>query len=167
MVDADMRFTAEDVVRIFEYAEAMEPAVHGGLCFAVTEDEVRPTLMVAVEKPDGRVGTERIWDYPRDSAVEVDGTGAAFLLIPRALVVEMGEKFEPQTVYPWFAESELDGEELGEDSTFCMRARSLGYKVIVHTDIKIGHRKPHTYTEDDYWAWRRADTAKQRAEMAQ
>ena len=42
------------------------------------------------------------------------------------------------------------GQLLGEDLSFCARARMVGIPIHVHTGVKTTHRKPHWIGEDDY-----------------
>lgn len=54
------------------------------------------------------------------------------------------------TVYPWFQETEQDGQPCAEDQTFCLRAGELGYPIYVDPRVKTGHRKSVTYNEALY-----------------
>lgn len=148
MVDADMAFTRQDVVDLLASADPKERPIVGGLCFTYGKTELRPTLYT----DNGR---EPVWDYPRDAMCQVDATGTAFLLIHRSVLEALAAHFA-ESAYKWFAEGEYGGEVIGEDVTFCLRARSLGFPVHVNTAVKIGHRKERTVTEDLYWTWRRA-----------
>lgn len=152
MVDTDMDFTVEDVDQLLKNAN--EETILGGLCFTGDTD-ISPTLYRLTEQDGKLTGAEPIWNYPPDSLVEVDATGAAFLLIPRKVLRTMRDAFKDRTAYPYFAESERDLVTIGEDVTFCLRARGLGFKVIVDTGVKIGHVKSRLITQDSYVSWRR------------
>ena len=53
--------------------------------------------------------------------------------------------------HPWYAETYTPtGGYYGEDITFCLRARSVGAKVGVHTGVPIGHVKPKVLSEPEW-----------------
>jgi hypothetical protein len=73
--------------------------------------------------------------------VEVDYSGFGFILIKKGII----EKME----YPWFrpqmTEYEKDGIQIQdismEDVAFCLKAKELGYKILIDTTIRVGHEK--------------------------
>ena len=155
MVDTDMSFTSEQVNHLLSTAD--EDTILGGLCFT-GDTEITPTLYRMHEIAGKFKGSDIVWNYPRNARVEVDATGAAFILIPRKVLAAMRDVLEEKTAFPWFAESERDLVTIGEDVTFCMRARSLGFKVVVDTRVVIDHLKERTVNQDTYLAFRREYT---------
>jgi hypothetical protein len=160
MVDTDMVFKPEAVDMLFEAADPDSCPIVGGLCFAGGRSGImHPTLynLVDPETNDGNpIGIIR--DYPDYGLCKVDATGAAFLLMHRQTMKDIGERF--QGPYPWFAEGTVyKGAAFGEDWAFCLRAKSLEIPVHVHTGVKIGHVKPQILDEDAYRAYqgRRAE----------
>lgn len=138
-IDTDMDFDVEHVDRLM--ASADEDTILGGLCFT-GDGDVYPTLYRMTLDDDGKfTGKEILLDYPDDQLVEVEATGAAFLLIPRKVLEALEKTFSDKTAYPWFAEGERDLVEIGEDITFCLRARSLGFRIMVDTGVVIRHLK--------------------------
>jgi hypothetical protein len=81
----------------------------------------------------------------------VDGTGAACLFIHRSVFERMAEEFEKP--WQWFQETTLNGNTVGEDMTFCLRARALGFPILVDTSIQFGHVKPRIIDENEYFRW--------------
>ena len=67
-------------------------------------------------------------------------TGAAFLLIHRSALETMRDR-QFNVTFPWFQETELAGQPVGEDITFCLRAGQLQLPVFVDTSIQVGHHK--------------------------
>jgi hypothetical protein len=154
MVDTDMVFGADLADRLLEHADPEHSPIVGGLCFMGGRGaKVEPTLRVLV--PDGEGGAEfsTMWDYPPDELVNVDATGAACLLIHRRVLHDLGERFG-DTPYPWFAFTVHNGNKIGEDVTFCLRARQAGYPIKVHTGIKVGHSKTNLIDDRAYLDWR-------------
>lgn len=165
MLDSDMTFDSDLVERFLDVADPDTHPIVGGLCFGGGRGgKLFPTLYRIVDPAtnDGNP-ISVIADYPLDTMVQVDATGAAALLIHRRVLLTMEERYGTTVVrdhdgndkvvpfsMPWFAESIRNGAEFGEDWTFCMRAQSLGFPIHVHTGIKLGHVKPHVLDEE---AW--------------
>lgn len=163
MVDTDMVFTPSDLDRLLDVAQPSRAPVVGGLCFAGGRSKIIPTLyrLVAPDEDHDNV-VQVIEDYPDDTLVKVDATGAAFLLVHRSVLKRMGDRFaikfedgEYIGPSPWFIEgSQYRGMEFGEDWAFCMRLKEMGIDVLVHTGVKIGHVKPRIITEETYQDYR-------------
>ncbi|HWD97376.1 MAG TPA: hypothetical protein VG246_13225 [Acidimicrobiales bacterium] len=153
MIDADMIFTPDALEHIFdgvrsEEGKIVRPLV-GGLCFGGGSGTIIPTMYRFVD-PDTNDGSAVmvVNAWAEDEIVEVDATGAAFLLMHRGVLESMKSSYpEP---CPWFAESVYKTQEFGEDWTFCMRARQLGFPIYVDTRVKIGHMKPVNLNEEMY-----------------
>lgn len=81
--------------------------------------------------------------YPR-GLIEVQGVGMGCTLIKTEVlqaVYDGGNPcFEPMRGY-------------GEDLTFCLRARHLGYKIYTDTNLQIGHIGRMICTEETYKQW--------------
>lgn len=152
MVDADMFWTPEDVHYVLQSADRKERPIMGGLCFADQVGNLFPTIYALGEDGSYHVALE----YPKDTVLPVDGTGAAFLLVHRDVytAVRAANADHP---HPVFADTIVNGAERGEDLTFCARAKELGYPIYVDTRAKIGHVKQRYLTEPEY------DAAKDRS----
>ena len=154
MLDADMTFTPETVATVFagvrDDAGNLARPIVGGLCFGGGHGAIMPTMyeLCAPEENEG-VPMRVIDSWEPGSVVPVDATGAAFLLIHRSVLVAMAEQF-PEPV-PWFAESVHAGREFGEDWTFCLKARRMGYPICVNTNAKVGHMK-EVCLDENAWA---------------
>lgn len=148
-VDSDMRWDpSKDIQALLDAADPVERPIVGGLCFGMATDGMFPTIY-HFTRVDGRVVTARVREYPRDEVFSVAATGAAFLLIHRRVLVEMRDAGFNAT-FPWFQETELDGNPVGEDLTFCIRAAGLGIPIHVHTGVRIGHHKSRLLTEEEF-----------------
>lgn len=137
MLDSDMVFAPDTLERLLEVADPETVPIVGGLCFAGNHGgRVYPTLYV---RTGNGLEMDRVDDYPPDSLVKVDATGAACLLIHRSVFEAMAEVY-PRP-YPWFAETATESVQFGEDITFGLRAGSLGFPTHVHTGIEVLHHK--------------------------
>ena len=105
-------------------------------------------VFVHVAEDDGvLIRTVRVGQYPENSLVKVAGTGAAFLLIHRGALEKIRDR-KFNATFPYFQETEMHGQPVGEDVTFCLRALAAGLPVHVNTGIKIGHHKSTLLTEE-------------------
>jgi hypothetical protein len=147
MVDTDMIFTGDTLDRLLAAALDRDVKIMGGLCFADFEAEgVRPTLYETIQDETGRAGFVLAWynQWPEDQVMEVGATGAACLLVHRDVFTRVAAGWQSEKVdrtWPWFRESTNGNRRVGEDVTFCLRARVRGFTVNVHTGVKVGHMK--------------------------
>lgn len=145
-IDSDMSFEHNAVDMLLRAGDAVDRPIVGGLCFGASGDKLFPTIYHLGHDAQGHMTTIRVDDYPRDQLVEVDATGAAFLMIHRTVLEKMrAEQFN--VTFPFFQETELNGQPAGEDLTFCLRSRLLGFPIFVDTRVKVGHHKHQLLTE--------------------
>lgn len=144
-IDSDMFWKVDDLRKLINTADAVERPVVGGLCFADQNGQLFPTIYML----DKNTGSYHVaLDYPQDKAFPVDGTGAAFIMIHRRVLERVGAAYTEPT--PWFADTIVNGEERGEDLTFCQRVRELGYPIYIDARVKVGHVKQRYLTEDEW-----------------
>lgn len=152
-IDADMQFDHNALELLLASADPVERPIVGGLCFGMTQGRLFPTIYQWVRTDDGKVTTYRVGDYPDNTVVQCAATGAAFILIHRRVLEAMRER-EFNAAFPFFQETELDGQPAGEDLTFCIRAGLLGFPIHVDTGVKIGHHKSIVLDHDMFQAQR-------------
>ena len=162
MVDSDMGFDADTVDRLVDSADEHKRPVMGGLCFAnrrLGPGEFHaerfgsvPTLYNYVELED-EVGFMPIQDYPRDTVVEVAGTGAACLLIHRRALGKVREKFGDSWFDPIAHPTGLKGKPrtFSEDLSFCVRLASVGVPVFVDTSVRTCHEKGGVFLTEEHY----------------
>lgn len=155
MIDTDMVFPVSALDKIMEAADPETAPIIGGLCFGGGRSGVMFPTMYRLVKPElNESPVQTIEEYPPDAMCEVDATGAAFLLIHRSVLQKMGETYK-DSPYPWFLEGSVyKGTKFGEDWAFCMRAKTEGFPIHVHTGVKIGHVKPQVLDEDGWLAFK-------------
>ncbi len=157
-IDTDMGFAPDALDQLLAVADPAERPVVGGLCFAQMErdvdgmggfrTEIIPAMYQWHASSDGRQGYVSWRNYPRDTLVEVAGTGSAFVLIHRSVLEKIADRFGPC----WYdlMSNPTTGQRVGEDLAFCARARAVDIPIHVHTGIRTTHRKPRWVGEDDY-----------------
>lgn len=127
-VDDDMTFSRDAVQRLL----AHDLPIVGGLC----HNRRHPYMPILVHFTER--GFSFQYDYP-EGLIEVDATGAAFLLTKKEVYFKIREQFAEG---PWTV------LHTGEDISFCQRARAAGYKIMVDTTVKIGHMGEIEVNED-------------------
>lgn len=153
MVDADMTFGPDAIDRLVDSAVDVDAKIMGGLAFILSKStgKVEPTIRVFTG--DDLHTMEPVWQFPSKSIVKVDATGCACVLIHRDVFDAMELAFA-SSQYPWFAETEKDGVEFGEDVTFFLRAAQLHFPLYVNTGVEFGHMKSVPIGLDDYITYR-------------
>ena len=157
-IDTDMTFPPDIVDQLVAAAHPRERPIMGALCFSL-QDGYRACPTIYVFRDDGKVG--RVFDYPPNALMRVM-TGTGCLLIHRTALEKMrdatlpdGRRRFPKPV-EWFDNSQLGGDSVGEDITFCIRAEAIGIPVHVDTSIKCGHEKRFVVDEEMFIAQRAA-----------
>lgn len=93
------------------------------------------------EKNEVQPSAQNYYDYPKDSLFECEGVGFGGAMMTTALAKAVIEKYG----LPF---SPILG--FGEDLSFCMRARDLGYKIWCDSSIKLGHAGLGVISEEHY-----------------
>lgn len=144
MLDSDMVFEPDLVDRLLNVSQDNDVKIVGGLCFGGGyTNEIFPTMYMMEGENIGPIA-----DIPEDKLVRVDGTGAACLLVHRSVYDAMIGKFEDP--HQWFAETIWHGKEIGEDLSFCLRAKLCGFDTYVHTGIQVGHARTKVLGINDW-----------------
>ena len=152
-VDADMQWEPADLGRLVASADPVDRPIVGGLCFGLFEGKPAPTIWHGLDAEDGFKLVRLVETYPRDQMVRCLATGAAFVLIHRTVLEAVRDRAYNKA-FPFFQETELDGDPVGEDLTFCLRAALLGYPMHVNTSVRVGHHKSDLITEASFDAAR-------------
>lgn len=142
-IDADMSFDPDLVDRLLDSAHDVSAPIVGALCFGVNLGRPFATLYRFVTDEDGRTRTERFESFPEKGKMQVHATGAACFIVHRRVLEAMTGLEGVDPAYPWFQETSLDGNPVGEDVTFFIRAGVLGFPVYVDCGIRVGHQKSY------------------------
>lgn len=86
-------------------------------------------------------------DYPDDGLFEIDGCGFGCVLMKTSILQPIVDRYH-----------DLFGPVagFGEDLSFCIRARSCGFKIHADPKIQIGHKGSIIITDDTFRAYRKA-----------
>lgn len=77
--------------------------------------------------------------YPQTKPHPIDACGAGFFAVHRSVFTDMSTVYFLPT--PFFAENNLGGIHMGEDLTFCVRAKAIGHQPYVLPSIEVDHYK--------------------------
>lgn len=138
-LDSDMMFPPDALVRMFKSLE------HGDIVSGLYFRRVAPFTPVIYDKLDID-DTGCHYTEPKeipDGIFEVAGCGFGCVLMPTDIMLDVIEKYgSPFTP--------ING--IGEDLSFCWRARQLGFKIVCDPDIPLGHVGHHVITRELYEA---------------
>lgn len=158
-LDSDMGFAPNTLDALLAVAEGADLPIVGGLCFAWKEVELdqlggfrcvpRPTIFDYVTTDDGVRRFAGRTTYEAGTLTRCAGTGSACILIRRDVMSAIRAEYG-DTWYTRLPGS--DGEPLGEDISFCVRAQALDFPIHVHTGIHTNHHKSVWVSELDYRA---------------
>ena len=193
LCDDDMVSEPSYLVRLLSY----RTDIVCGIC-TIRRDPPRPNIRYW--KPEqARFFDPVKWDWNSQKLMEIDGAGAAFMLVKREVFSRMGEawmdcKFEREEYERMGGKTEaseekfkqmselrhtrfrqaienknwreadcwwfeffgniVDGQigEIGEDLTFCYKAKKLGYKIYADPQVLPGHLGLYAYSIRDWRA---------------
>lgn len=141
-LDSDMVFDRDILKKLLNDADGRDYVT--GLCFKRIENSlpcIYSDLRWSVDGGEVKTSADVLTDYPRDALFEVAGSGFACVMTSTVLLANMIDRFGA----PFFP---LMG--MGEDMTFCFRARQAGFKLYCDSRVKIGHIGQKIYDEDSY-----------------
>lgn len=158
MIDADMSWVPEDIVRLLASEHPLIAAV-GRKKNAVPSESLEAWCF------SGIPGTERNIRTDGAGAIEIDRVGTGLMRIHRSVFEDLIAKFpqdlrrranvpkqgEAQRFYhKFFCQSDIQGadglwDEVSEDFTFCLRYRSIGGEVWIDPSIPVGHIGIHNF----------------------
>lgn len=85
--------------------------------------------------------TEDYLDYPEDTLFEIDACGFGAVLMKTKVIKDVHDRFNACFIpLPSY----------GEDLSFCIRARTCGYKIHCDSRIKVGHIT-QTVVDEESW----------------
>lgn len=129
-LDSDMVCPRDGLLRLWEHAKAGHQIVsavawrRAGKLYPCVYHWLEETYEMKAYQHDDW------WEH--HDLVEVDGVGASCLLIAAEVLMKVP--------LPWFQFTTLpNGNQMGEDLSFCRKAREMGFKIVVDPGITFGH----------------------------
>ena len=164
-IDSDSVFDSFDFREFVERLDKSKPVVSGSIWMINTEtgDPKCPAQTLDNEGVFNDFAWRNADGSPKTGLHEVDLVGGAMLAVHRSVFLEMREKEEavadPENGHfpyanPWFGpltipQPQPDGAirmiVVGEDYSFAMRARALGFPIYIDMDMQVGHVKSMTF----------------------
>lgn len=143
MVDSDMVFDKGHVMKLWQTAMDLDVKMVSGLAFIFKDQEI-PIPSYFLEGGPGTpypAGELHLINAVPDGPMEVAATGLASSLIHREVFENMQAPRHEE--YRWFDQITLPGNPTlsGEDTQFFVRARSLGYRLILEPRALTKHLK--------------------------
>lgn len=130
MVDADIVPSA-DYLKLVDY----QKDIISGTCFAFTKNNIFPLVL---KKSKEKTAGSKYYPYesvnPKDwkGLLEVDAVGTGAIILSRKVLEAIP--------HPFRNEYDKTGDKIiGNDLSFCLRAKKLGFKVYCHTDFLCSH----------------------------
>lgn len=130
-IDADMVFESDVLIDLL----ADDVDIVTAVCFmrrSPYEPCIYKSLRLGMSLYEDQI--EKYLDYPEDDVFEVEACGMAMCLMK----VEALKHILTVTGQPFFP-VRSNHRTLGEDLSFCYKARSMGYKIYADPRIYVGH----------------------------
>lgn len=139
-VDSDMVFKPDLLMRMLAVTEEHDFDFLSALCFR-RKPPYKPVIIRQLSVVDFIPHAEPYEPYPEDDFFEIEASGFGCVLTTTKILKAIQDKdFLPFSPLPGW----------GEDYSFCIRARDLGYKLYCHSGIKVGHISQMIIDEDIY-----------------
>lgn len=146
-VDTDMGFKPDSLDRLLTAADPRTRPVVGGLCFAMRitgSDGYNGHVVKPVPTLFGLLDVGGVPLYVNQSVYQpnemnrVAGTGSAFILIHRSVLVDIRRECDDE----WYSPLSIPGgKPISEDLSFCARVAGVGTPIFVHTGVEATHHK--------------------------
>ena len=144
--DSDMVFEPDTMERLM----AHDKDIVSGVYFRRT-GSYKPVLLKELRlNEDGTAVAVDYIDYPKNELFTAEGIGFGCVLVKTKVFYEMALKFQD-----FFTPI----GKCGEDLSFCLRARELGFDINVDPTIRLGHVGNVIVTERFYEAYKSAEGA--------
>ncbi len=130
-VDSDMVVPADLLTRLIK----ADKDIVSALAFRRTPG-YEPCIFKECNEQDAKF----YLDYPK-GLTEIQGVGMACTLIKQKVFETVPE--------PWYFPHKI----LGEDLSFCVRARKAGFKIFCDTELIVGHCNVETITDVHYFTY--------------
>lgn len=145
-IDHDIIFKASDVPMLAEHCRTSKYDILGVLY------SMRRPRFTTIGRPEG---TPTV-DFYVPGLIDGDFTGLGMTAIKRYVFERMRQDLKRlecptvgRAVHPYFRHLIDDSSYLGEDISFCYRAKELGFTIGIDTEPRIFHRGRYDYALED------------------
>ena len=128
-LDSDMIFHPSVMKRLYEDYKAGKGDIVSGLYFRRVTP-FSPVVFNTLEIVDNKPQWTASDDIPNE-VFEVGGVGFGCVFMDTGVLADVMNKYEGNAFTP------LNG--VGEDLSFCWRARQCGYNIVVDPEVELGH----------------------------
>lgn len=137
-LDSDMVFPPDTLKRLWDNRDKGD--IITGIYYRRVEP-FKPVLFDHLDITENGCDWTNYDNYPEDRIFEIEGCGFGCVLTPTSAFIDVMSKFGNM-----FAP--IGG--VGEDLSFCWRARQCGYKIIADPSIQCGHVGYYTVNKGFY-----------------
>lgn len=138
-IDSDMAFPPDVLNKLM----ALDKDIAGALYFHRNPPHI-PLVYTKMKKGKG---FDPILNYP-DKPFECDAVGTGLMLIKKKVIKHF------KGTYPFNHIRVSDEFELGDDLSFCKRAKEAGFEIWCDPTIPTGHITRQAITQNDYLAYK-------------
>jgi GT2 family glycosyltransferase len=146
-LDSDVVFPSTLMVDLMADMEKGYDMISG--IYHMRRPPFKPVIWKTLKQ--GLIPSENVnedWDdYPRDEVFEIAGCGFGCVMLRVSMLQTIVDKYHELF-------SPLPG--YGEDLSFCVRARSCGFKIHCDPRIQIGHKGAVIISDETFQAYRKA-----------
>ena len=141
-LDSDMFFPTDMMERMIKDMNGGAEFVSG--LYFKRRFPTSPCIYKTVKVQHGVGNAEAYDNYPRDTIFPIDGCGFGAVMLNVSLLKHVWDKYgKPFNPIPGV---------LGEDLSFCWRARQLGHELKCDSSIKVGHVGTFIFNENHWLA---------------
>lgn len=137
-IDSDQVFMFGDFVKLLEDFDDNQPDVDVMSARYITRDPYEPKVC-ALNKSTRKEGYYDFISVNEEGIVEVDAFGFGFVLMKPVVLEKMWDKFGIHQFAFELVGDPQDGGMIGEDIVWCRNAQSLGYRMFLNNNVRIGH----------------------------
>lgn len=143
-LDSDMMFEPDTLERMMATMQEKKLDILSGIYYR-RRHPFSPVLLKKLSIDENNFAEyENYNEYPEDDIFEIEGMGFGCVLMSSDVLFDVAAKYKD-----WF--SPLG--RVGEDLSFCWRARQCGYKIFADPSIQLGHCGSQIITKGFYEAF--------------
>lgn len=162
MIDTDEMLSKDGFKKLIAAADAKTRPIVSGLVFGAWETgQIYPEPIPCIfQVGENGGGMYPVHEYPIDQVIEIDAAGTGCLLVHRSILERFRAEANEHQGQHWgfFQDMPLNGEWIGEDLLFSLRAKSFGYKIHAHTGVILPHQKNYWLHDGHHADFKRFNT---------